>query len=69
VPRFKVVERRCYDATYIIDAANEKDASHLVGDVVSEDEGESWGSDLLSVEVVDGGDGDDEDEFFEECER
>lgn len=53
--RFKVVERRCYDATYIIDAEDAKEAGKLNGDIVEEDHraDDSWGDSLLSVEEVD----------------
>jgi hypothetical protein len=54
MPRFKVVEQRMYEATYLIDADNEQSARKLNGDIVVEDEApDSWGYDIVSVEEVD----------------
>lgn len=56
--RYKVVERRCFDATYIVEAESAEAAGRLDGDIVSEDPTDSdnnWGLELLSVEEVDEG--------------
>lgn len=57
MPRYKVVERRCYEATYVVDADNEDDAKRLRGsaNIVSEDGdgGDSYGDELLSCEEID----------------
>jgi hypothetical protein len=52
--RFKVIERRCYDATYLVDADSAEAASKLQGEVVAEDDAthNSWADELLSVEQV-----------------
>lgn len=54
--RFKVIERRSYDATYIIDADDERAARRLEGEIVSEDHSDCWGDEVLSVEMVEGED-------------
>ena len=51
--RFKVVERRCYDATYIFDAEGENEARRLDGEILEEEHSDCWGDDTLSVEEVD----------------
>lgn len=57
MPRYKVVERRCYEATYVVEADNEDDARRLRGsaNIVSEDDdaSNSYGNELLSCEEVD----------------
>lgn len=55
MPRYKVVEKRSYESTVLIDAANENDAKHYAGDIVYEEDnanGGSVGEELLSVEQV-----------------
>jgi len=60
MPRYKVVERRCYEATYVVDADNVEDAKRLRGSavIVSEEGGEegSYGDELLSCEEMSDGD-------------
>jgi hypothetical protein len=51
--RYKVIERRCYHAEYVIEAANEKAAGGLDGEIISEDHTDCWGDDLVSVELLD----------------
>lgn len=51
--RYKVVERRYVDVEYEIEADNEFDAGRLRGDITSENEIDSYGGELLSVELID----------------
>jgi hypothetical protein len=55
MPRFIVRERRCYIATYLIDAASDEQAGRRDGAVVDEagGDGDDYGDELLSVEQVD----------------
>lgn len=50
--RFKVIERRCYDATYIIEAEDERAARRLEGEIVDEQHSDCWGDEVLSVDEI-----------------
>jgi len=54
MPRYKVREKRCYEATYLIDAANADAAGRLDGEIVQEagGDGDDHGEQLLSVDQV-----------------
>lgn len=58
MPRYRVVEKRCREARYIIDAADENAARHYDGDIIDEGgDADDYGEETISVEQV----GDEED--------
>ena len=52
MPLYRVVERRCYDSEYVIDADDEEAAQNLNGTIVEEQDGDSFAESLISSEQV-----------------
>lgn len=53
MPRFRIVEERCFKSGILIDAVDEDAAQRGDGDIIETAETDSWGFRLLEVEEVD----------------
>lgn len=47
---YRVIEHRMYEVEYLIEAKTEEEARQLNGDILEENEGDSWGYEVVRSE-------------------